>query len=314
MSPPVAELGIEKPVNDPQLTGECAADPTDIARRELLLEARDYLAEQGISRISNYLNGLNDDIDRSAIASRLARTRLVLAEAGSAYKGREVIIHGGYAAADRSAGVAIAADEHSPKYMHRLTADYQADQDILKTVVHEFYHAASHPLSETSVGPDGKQRSEVDIPTGLEKDRGLGKNFWLNEAVTEELALATLGIDDPEKGSYASPRRLFKEVLRISHIPLALFIEAYFEEPDMRLPPGHRYPKWERLTDEIAKHFGPRFLRKITRMDGWGRLSGEMVDGKWVYGRQAVEKAHHKWQRHSSRLGKRALFRTFRRS
>lgn len=93
-----------------------------------------------------------------------------------------------------------------------------------------------------------------------------GRFRWLNEAITEELAIGLTG--DKEDRIYKQERNLYK-LLRTKGkmvIPEELFLAAYFENYDPSLPPGERIPQWKKLYSAINEAYEPGFLVRLDKM------------------------------------------------
>ena len=99
---------------------------------------------------------------------------------------------------------------------------------------------------------------------------------WLNEAVTEEITMELLGI---QEGGYPDERSSLQELYR-KGLSRRLLYEAYFEDYDVHAPEGQRVPAWKAFTKHCGEVFpdggGIRLLLKIGRVfESYYRVRGQ---------------------------------------
>lgn len=136
-----------------------------------------------------------------------------------------------------------------------------SSQELAGIFTHEALHAiAGRTILETTSTYSGNeteaQTSQQTQKVGL---RIAHRFRWLNEAVTENLTRLLI---DPKAPIYRNERTLLQLLTHSgkTEVPLQLFYDAYFENYDPSLPPGHRIPKWRSLTKAINEAYEPRFL------------------------------------------------------
>lgn len=156
-------------------------------------------------------------------------------------------------------------------------ASHVPDKKLNQVYTHEVMHALSG-MSEMITSPsfEGFDNPEMSYLTG--KRLGLSLKYhdeseflitdepekykrleivrpdlsWLNEAVTESLAIEMTGASS---GSYKSERELFEMILKESGIPRDVFIKAYFENYKGDRSAAHSTPNLKALFNEINKAF-----------------------------------------------------------
>jgi len=127
------------------------------------------------------------------------------------------------------------------------TGDYQE-----YVYTHEMFHAVS---GLAVLG--GKEESETIKDLRLQRSGLLtqGRFRWLNEALTERLAIKILGLGD--SNAYGEERDLL-QIMIDRGVPEELFTKAYFEDQK----PGKGAPSLKRLIKAINEKCGPKFLQE----------------------------------------------------
>ncbi len=167
-------------------------------------------------------------------------------------------------------------------------------QPLREVLVHEFFHAISGRLvykenTKTTIFVDTEDGEVEEQKTGSvethytsgrvglsfrvpnfeaylfdgNKERGKDRFEWMNEAVTEQLALefvSHIGGGTPS-GGYHKEREALKLLCEKSNpkISFQLFVEAYFENYEP-IENGETIPKWRALREAINKSEGSKFL------------------------------------------------------
>lgn len=107
-------------------------------------------------------------------------------------------------------------------------------------------------FSNTVVTPEGKILDDNDRKISL---------VWLNEAVTEEIAIELMGVVDSD--SYGQERKLLKD-LYAKGLSKQLLYAAYFENRDTTATMGNQLPAWRALVEHCNQTFkdqgGIRYL------------------------------------------------------
>ena len=142
------------------------------------------------------------------------------------------------------------------------------EQEVPRTLEHVYTHEMLHFLAGRTI------LSSVDIEQDFEGEiihqrGGLRYNTpnrrfqWLNEAVTEGLAVEFMGGKD--KGIYRRERELLRllQTKGKTELPEDLFIDAYFENYDPNILQKDRIPAWKKLQQAINKAYEPGFLVQI---------------------------------------------------
>jgi len=137
--------------------------------------------------------------------------------------------------------------------------EQEARLNEMKTYTHELFHA----LSGQALIREGRYKTQK---TGLYFTAGETYRFrWLNEAVTETLARQLPVEVFFEDGVYENEREIYKLLQTKGKIPIdkKLFLNAYFENYDHKLPYGERMPEWKKLSAAINYAYYPGFLVKL---------------------------------------------------
>ena len=160
-------------------------------------------------------------------------------------------------------------DEHSNEVLIDM---WLSPKDARHVVQHELWHALSGRTikekgAETGEEPDerllGRQGLRFVVPENPQQTR-FG---WLNEAVTETLAISSSGSE--LETVYEYERTLLQEIARQAHVDVTDFYPAYFEH----YLPGQAttgVPAWKELNQKLDAAFpqlqregGPGFLRTM---------------------------------------------------
>lgn len=299
---------VEKLEIDPQLSSDVVADPARVDTLTALRETRDKLLRQYRQKVLEFITDLDLDVDMDAIRERLEKVTLVLAEKESPhFQEKEQESPEGYAFYEpRDLSITVAVE------------DGQVTEHGHDSIVHELLHVASGSLY---IARDNKGSLEIEpIATGLAKHRRLRR---FNEAVTVHLTERILGEQAHTSSFYKPDLELFEEILRVSGIPEKVFLEAYFEAPDLNANPGKRMPKWHQMQTALNDKFGPDFLRRLydVRIDDSSQLSG-IRDGtysteefarlrKLKYGEEFLEAMHEDSNKLVAQTATGGLFRRF---
>lgn len=167
---------------------------------------------------------------------------------------------------------------------------------LRKTLFHEFLHEISGTSVTVVTDEDPRWSTPSHIPrirkTGVSvtsKDRApVSPNTWLNEAITESLALELSGyVADEEtagayKGSasYGEERRELDRILALG-VDRSVLTDAYFEnftsEPDVR-----RGEHFTRMVREINRVEGPFGFNRLEN-EHLVRMIGEQLTDDYVY-------------------------------
>jgi hypothetical protein len=107
---------------------------------------------------------------------------------------------------------------------------------------------------------------EADIYPPHEVKIGISRFEWLDEAITETLAMKVRGTENP--GGRVEECKLY-DLLKTrgkQEIPEELFIDAYLENYDPTQPPGQRDPAWKKLRRAINEAYDPAFIVELDKM------------------------------------------------
>ncbi len=144
-------------------------------------------------------------------------------------------------------------------------------KDLEEVITHEWFHLLS---GRVYVGVSrGDYNHAIAIRAGFMQDRfpQEGKSFsskrnakysWLNEAMTQELTVGTLGIVEKFKEIYGDERDLFSLLMKKGKekIPFDLFLRAYFENDDPQAGEDQRLERLGALYGQIRESYEPGFL------------------------------------------------------
>jgi hypothetical protein len=141
--------------------------------------------------------------------------------------------------------------------------------DLLHTLHHEMTHLVAGTEWALFAGPD--EQSVVPRKNGLsyvsrDQESSLHRNFkWLNEAVTERIAMWLSGQDDSD--CYKKERAELQKMIDAG-VEESLFYEAYFESTDRSGVEGKAAgaPAMRALLKAIVERFGPGYLKKIEQL------------------------------------------------
>jgi len=120
-----------------------------------------------------------------------------------------------------------------------------------------FTHEMFHAISGIAVLGKRKEGQQADRPR-LQKSGLLleGRFRWLNEAITERLALRSLNMKDSD--AYNDERDLLEKIID-KGVPEDLFLASYFEDQK----PGKGAPATNKLIRAINEKCGPRFIQEL---------------------------------------------------
>jgi hypothetical protein len=166
----------------------------------------------------------------------------------------------------------------------RLVESILDDQGFAKHIIfHELIHATSGRMISVEnsvfeeVLEDGGDSVEIELESfnhqrsGLhffdEKDGSFNEVenpqfYWLNEAVTESLALEMIEKDENEGFLYQPNRMLLQAILEKGNIPVDRqnFYQAYFDNYDSK---KGVIPKFEELIEIIERSYNKGFLFRL---------------------------------------------------
>lgn len=165
--------------------------------------------------------------------------------------------------------ILVGIDLHGQKDDQAVKAD---SQHIFN---HEMLHAISGALHVTRVKPSGLYRTQRER-TGL-KFQSTGENeferfTWLNEALTETLALELDKNIDRDLAPYRPERTLLSLLINgpagggVAGVGRNKFSHAYFENYEPKDEPAERLKFWKELSRSISETYYPGFLVDIDKM------------------------------------------------
>ncbi|MBX4190831.1 hypothetical protein KW794_01965 [Candidatus Saccharibacteria bacterium] len=230
---------------DPQLDPGVLADSNNQELQARLVEARNLYDTQVTNEILDFINSLDLDINLARAKEKMLQIPVVLCQLESPTAQAESISFG-VCTPDK---ILVNIDS-SPQLAQTIYSGEDLsnlDFSELRTLVHERFHSVSDV--------EGLKRHAVDLG-------------WLNEAVTEHLALSLmdrLKQKNKMKGtSSISTYRdrevpVFEEMLKSTGIDAKLFYEAYLEEPILTESGEESYPKWEALMVTLEQ-YSPGFF------------------------------------------------------
>jgi len=146
-------------------------------------------------------------------------------------------------------------------------AEQLSPDELQSTYVHEMLHALSGRTItevqwEDSSSMIAHQRIGTHFSTRQERFR------WLNEAITEALAMQLLGRS--KSTTYTKERKLLELISKKGNeeIPRELFTNAYFENYEFgeKDKTGQGVPAWKRLQEKMSQAYGPGFLVELDKL------------------------------------------------
>ena len=141
-----------------------------------------------------------------------------------------------------------------------------AEEYLFETYAHENFHALSGRTlveqEEFYDEEDSGRKSYEGIRLGL---RIAGRFKWLNEAITETLAMKySTGKD---KNVYSKERKLVNILMQRFNIPMSSLLAAYFEdyEPRDRDKGSGPISAWKQLSKELREKTGENLLLVVDK-------------------------------------------------
>lgn len=140
--------------------------------------------------------------------------------------------------------------------------------------IHEFIHQLDGKLLVKTTTVEAKEGEPVTKEIEYNKARGgllfeglfysPPKRQWLNEAVTEDLAMT---IDDQESGDfYPAERRLLETLVQALGPGSRELLQAvYFEQYDVKKIPTERLKQYKKFTQLVSAKLGRNFLNKLEK-------------------------------------------------
>lgn len=137
---------------------------------------------------------------------------------------------------------------------------------VVDVLAHEYMHACSGSMI-TNNGRDEsfdhEQKSGVSIPRVRTDDRMINNLRWMNEAITEKLTMAWVGMNEDTNDTYRSERALLSRIISEVGLTDAELYTAYFEDYVKKPDGEHRLPALRNIFRKIDEHYGKGFLAKI---------------------------------------------------
>jgi hypothetical protein len=229
--------------------------PDALRRAQELLDLRNEVAPPAKLAVFNTISELDKEsalnINLDAVQERLDMSQVSFEEATEWEKPNNMAAD--YNLHLRKASVPIRGNTLNTDEKHLL--------------LHELTHAASCQLYA------GRMYGEYfggyfGLVSGLNRS---GNSSWLNEAITQSLAIITARREDiPHENvsTYMPEVFLFNRILIVGNIKFKDFLPAYFEEPQLDNTPGQRMREWHILQQRISDVFGPRYLQRIDEFIG----------------------------------------------
>lgn len=140
---------------------------------------------------------------------------------------------------------------------------------------HEMLHAISGVLYVTSTKQTGlyrTQRQRTGLRFELMGENEFERFAWLNEALTETLALELDKNIDRDLAPYKSERTLLSLLIngpaggKVVGVERAKFSHAYFENYEPKDEPESRLQGWKDLMHTINEKYYPGFLVKVDKL------------------------------------------------
>ncbi len=193
-------------------------------------------------------------------------------------------------------------DDFTPAYYHsrhyiafKLSPSLLEAQYFKKIFYHEFLHLLTSDY-DSIISYKDKSNNEFNIgqqSTGF-LFRGFGEEndsfAWLNEAMTEDLALRMIGIEGGN--SYIQERELLnllsKKKKDGTELDYDLLIKNYFRH--LVTGEGSTVDRWRDFSKEVDNAFGPRFLVKLDLfIEKFGIEKAVEVVDSWTDGQPNIE-------------------------